>query len=1256
VRHAGSRFANSIQIDSCSRHFAGVRRVSPSLLAAVAATALSVALALAFTAQLAEARLVNPEQTAAFGPDGTSATTFPNINRIALDQSGKRLYALGYGPPRIFGLDVTTPGSYSAVGGKFPIEVTNSSGEAAGIAVDNSGQPSHGNIYYASGANSNNGFTSDGTPLVGWDPLYSGGCGAGVDPSGSVFLGAYNERIIEKRTASGELLGTIDTSPLSPCIVDFDSNGDMYYGGHKEGEATFVYGPLYRRTIASGYSTAEQIDPDPTFSVVVDRTHHTIYTVHSNRANEYDSSGNLLQQFATGVNGANFKGIAVDESTGTVFISNSGSGQILEYPQVAAPDVTTGTVSDVTTTSAVVTGHIDPAGGGDIVSCRVEYGRTATYGQSAPCEPQTPYSGPQDVAAHLTDLRPGVEYHFRVVAGNEKASSVGFDGPVFQTPGPPTIELLHASNLTASSADLTTSINPHGAATSYHFIYGQTASYGSTAPESDAPVGDDSLPHRLTIHLSGLEPTTYHFAVVAHNEHGTAISGDSTFTFYPPNCPNEHLRQQSGASFLPDCRSYELVTPENIGSAILFPAGPISGTATSPSRLSFGGGIGGIPGSGDPQTGGSIDTYVATRTTNGWVTKYVGLSGNKGFSHGGPPTEGSPGQPRGLQADSSLSTFVDWNTGAAKAGVHELGSLAGYRWNSEGRFLGRLPTNVEEIHNGTADIYDGGFVGTARLSKDGTHYAFSSANVAFTPDGLTTGSGSVYDNDIQTGTVKKISVLADGSDLPHEPGAQTPDFLNIPAVSNDGSHVLIEAPIHGACGRTSPCAQLPFTCSESYEEQFALNGCPTNLPSHLYMRVNDAVTYDVSEGHVVKYFGMTSDGSKIFVSSDERLTADDHDSSADLYVWDENTTPHYTRISTGEGGTGDTDQCAAKWISGCGAEFVKTKLFPGTGLLGFIPLVQTPSDDTISSQSGDVLFYSPELLESGNGIPGARNLYLFRNGQVHLVASLREPSVIQRMQISPDGSHIAFATDEQLTGYDNGAADGTCETGGNGIAHTGPRCVEMYGYESDTGRIFCASCRPDGLPPSEDVEASHGGRFMTDDGRIFFSTLESLVPSDADGLRDTYEFVDNRPQLISSGTNTTDTNGFENAGLVGVSDDGTDAYFSTSSTFVGQDKVGLFFKIYDARTGGGFPYEPPEAPCAAADECHGSTAGTPPAIVGSTTEPLGDGGNLRPRPHRKRKKRSRKGTSGHAVDGGRGKRRGDGRKRGDGHKSGRSHG
>ena len=127
------------------------------------------------------------------------------------------------------------------------------------------------------------------------------------------------------------------------------------------------------------------------------------------------------------------------------------------------------------------------------------------------------------------------------------------------------------------------------------------------------------------------------------------------------------------------------------------------------------------------------------------------------------------------------------------------------------------------------------------------------------------------------------------------------------------------------------------------------------------------------------------------------------------------------------------------------------------------------------------------------------------------------------------------------------------------------------------------------------------------------------------------------PQLISAGTGENDSGlsilGDEvlsTAGLVGVSANGTDAYFSTYDSLVGQDHNGNSFKFYDARVDGGFPFVPPAAPCAAADECHGSGSSAPTPSSNGTGAFVGSGGNVlkngsskrvRRRPHRVKHRR-----------------------------------
>jgi len=76
--------------------------------------------------------------------------------------------------------------------------------------------------------------------------------------------------------------------------------------------------------------------------------------------------------------------------------------------------------------------------------------------------------------------------------------------------------------------------------------------------------------------------------------------------------------------------------------------------------------------------------------------------------------------------------------------------------------------------------------------------------------------------------------------------------------------------------------------------------------------------------------------------------------------------------------------------------------------------------------------------------------------------------------------------------------------------------------------------------------------------------------------------------LISTGTSP------QAVGLLGVSADGTDAFFFTHDALVPEDQNGSRVKFYDARSFGGFPIVPSPVPCSASDECHGPGSLAPP--------------------------------------------------------------
>jgi hypothetical protein len=842
-----------------------------------------------------------------------------------------------------------------------------------------------------------------------------------------------------------------------------------------------------------------------------------------------------------------------------------------------------------------------------------EWGSSAAYGHSTPIKTANASVGPTSITPEsISGLVDRHLYHYRVVAMNAVGTTIGLD-ETFETVSAPSIVGLSSSGVLADSANLHAVINPHGEDTSYHFEYGTTTDYGSIAPIPDAviPAGESDV--GVTIHIDGLKGVLYHFRVVASSVNGETISGNQTFNFYPEPCPNETVRQQTGSSHLPDCRAYEIASPEDGGNAELFPAfAPFSSRATSPSRVAFTVNFGIIDGAGLPAVKAG-DLYVATRTSAGWKTRYIGLPSTDALYMGGPPWLGGgyvlfmDTIQTNVLSDPSMSRIVSWDNGywpcepepgicpITGAGEGVSSSNAPYIWAANsGDELARWPTNMEDVEDGETAVQ------RTAVSADLSHFVFTSQTRPFATGGL---PGDLYDNDTVNETIEIVS--RDESGVPIQVAPVE--------LSEDGSHILMTDVDAGRCGESMTCG-----------------------PGRLYMRV-DGETHHIASGEDVSYVDMTADGSKVYFTSNEQIVAEDTDTSTDLYLWDENSASpgHLILVSVGnDPSAGNTNACSASWTTNCG---IRTIRFTGFSFPlsnsrageGGNPL----SDSAIASEDGTIYFLSPEPLSGSNGVPGQENLFVYRNGQLELVTVLEAGArtciagtfsgenlcsefAVGRMNVSSDGSHMAFLTDSRVTGYDN-------------QGHS-----EIYLYTPATGDLVCTSCRPGGEAPTVDVRGSHNGLFMTDDGRTFFSTEDPLVVQDTNQTDDVYEFVGGRPQLISSGTgapNETESivTIYAKPGLIGVSADGTDVYFATYDTLVGQDRNGETLKIYDARTGGGFPFVSPPPGCAAADECHGPSSFAPPSTKNGTGADLGAAGNLRSvgkkKTKAKRKKRHQRG-------------------------------
>jgi len=1243
--------------------------------------------------------------------------TDPGNHRIEkFDSAGNFILMFGKGVDQTTGGNVCTAASGDTC-------QAGTAGSSAGsfetptyLAVDNSNSSSRGDVYVGDpGDNLVSKFDSSGNIVSGWGP---GGVkdgsdtdlstfgpavqGVAVGPSdGDLYVsGGCCDNVFEY-TQDGTYEGPYQNVSGVPWLK-VDAKGDYFYaqngffgsvGGI--GESLPPNGGNREDIQATTDSPTTGFEFDPTTGEIyqsVGTLNEGAPTDHPPRVDHYSADCNPpvapcepADSFGSGQLLAP-AGVGVEGISHTVYVADPPANDVAVFGDVR-PVVTTGPPTNVTDSAVTLTGHIDPLGRGDIVSCYFEYGFDKTYGTKLPCTPDPASSNfkvPTDVTATITGLSPGTLDHYRLVVSNSAgATSQGVD-ETFITTQPPAIDGLASANLTETSADLNAQVNPNGLPTTYHFEYGPAASYGQVAPVPDGTLSASNSDQTISVHLDNLTPhLVYHYRLVATNADGTTVSEDQTFNFYPPPCPNENVRQQTQANYLPDCRAYELVSPGDAGGTQIRAEGPNTGYASNPPRFAFTGQFSSIPeaveAGGKPMDGDG-DLYVATRTDHGWVTRYVGIPSNQAAEDGGPaqgPPNSTPRQEfrspsaiagvhsnqNSVLTDPSMSRFVDFNEGnqsiesifGADFQNHTvISSDAGYVWAADGSALGRWPTNLGAVPPGsysgyptTASLassglasYNGGpptqvapggkhaldcpwYAGNANFcpgdvtaSADLNHFVFASTWNVFAPGGQLTPPGSVYDNNTSTGTVAVASKTPAGDDIPSEPTDGAGDPLQIPGVSHDGSHILMAAGGAGPCGSAS-CPPMP--CEADYSD---VRRCLMQ-PSHLYMRVDDAITYDVSQGHDVHYVGMTGDGSKVYFTTAQQLTPEDTDTSVDLYMWSE-ATNSITLISKGNNGAGNSDSCKGGLSTDTGGVSTNcditnfNQLFYCSvryGPLDYGAPGNCLSDSFISSESGDIYFISQEKLDGTRGIFNQENLYVYHNGQVQWVTTFtgrpycytdsysfptRCDSIV-RMQVAPDGSHMAFVTASRVSQsqYDNQGK------------------LEMYRYEPSTRKMVCVSCNPSGAPPTSNVTASQDGLFLANDGRVAFSTEDALVHSDTNNGQDVYEYVDGRAQLITPGTGETGRAAAleflaagEKPGLVGISADGRDIYFGTYQTLVPSDHNGLFIKYYDARSGGGFPAAAPPPPCTAADECHGAGSLPPPASPNGTGVRLGSGGNV----------------------------------------------
>src|SRR4249919_1789688 len=86
-----------------------------------------------------------------------------------------------------------------------------------------------------------------------------------------------------------------------------------------------------------------------------------------------------------------------------------------------------------------------------------------------------------------------------------------------------------ASGIGTTDATVTGTVDSGNGASTYHFQYGTSTSYGLTTPTGT--VTASTTPATVTATITGLTPTTgYHYRLTATNDAGSSDGDDKTFT------------------------------------------------------------------------------------------------------------------------------------------------------------------------------------------------------------------------------------------------------------------------------------------------------------------------------------------------------------------------------------------------------------------------------------------------------------------------------------------------------------------------------------------------------------------------------------------------------------------------------------------------------------------------------------------------------------------------------------------------------
>jgi phosphodiesterase/alkaline phosphatase D-like protein len=198
------------------------------------------------------------------------------------------------------------------------------------------------------------------------------------------------------------------------------------------------------------------------------------------------------------------------------------------------PEAITGPASAVTTSSATISGSVNPGsvGPNSDTTYIFQYGPTTSYGASVPLAPSDAGEGvgPIPETANIEGLESGLTYHYRIVADNDhedpSQTTVGEDRTFATVATPPILSAVSLSSITQSSVTITAGLSSEGLPARYELQLGGTPGLLQAQAVGNAASG--AIPIALSV--GSLSPgTLYYYRLIATNVDGSAES-EGTFT------------------------------------------------------------------------------------------------------------------------------------------------------------------------------------------------------------------------------------------------------------------------------------------------------------------------------------------------------------------------------------------------------------------------------------------------------------------------------------------------------------------------------------------------------------------------------------------------------------------------------------------------------------------------------------------------------------------------------------------------------